>query len=60
MGFLDRVCSAATLFDEALTEAHLLAELDLPSYGRTKTRARGDLAKQVRMGLDEDLAGLMA
>ena len=60
VGFLDRVCSAATLLDEALTEARLLAELDLPSYGRTKERARGKAADQVRMSLEEDLARLMA
>ena len=60
VGFLDRVCSADTLLDEALAEAHQLAKLDLSAYGRTKERARGALAEQVRVGLEEDLARLMA
>ncbi len=60
VGFLDRVCSADTLLEEALTEARQLAKLDLPSYARTKERARGALAEQVRRDLEEDLAQLMA
>ena len=60
VGFLDRVCSADTLLEEALTEARQLAKLDLPSYARTKERARGALAEQVRLDLEEDLAQLMA
>ena len=59
VGFLDRVCSADTLLDEALAEAHQLSKLDLPSYGRTKERARRALAEQVRVGLEEDLARLI-
>ncbi len=60
VGFLDRVCTADTLLDEALGEARRLATLDLPSYGRTKGRARNALAEQIRSGLDEDIARLMA
>ena len=60
VGFLDRVCAAETLLDAALSEARHLAALDLPSYSRTKGRARGALAEQIRNGLDEDIARLMA
>ena len=60
VGFLDRVCTAETLLDEALSEARHLTSLDLPSYGRTKLRSRSALAEQIRSGLDEDIARLMA
>ena len=59
VGFLDRVCSAETLMDEALGEARQLAELDLPSYGRTKQRARGELAEGILNNLDTDISRLM-
>ena len=59
-GFLDRVCPPDDVIAEAVAEARRLATLHLPSYARTKQRARGALAERVLDGLDDDIRGLMA
>lgn len=60
VGFLDRACPADAVLDEAVAAARQLATLHLPSYARTKQRARGALAERILGGLDDDIARLMA
>ena len=57
-GFLDRVTSAESLFDEALAEARRLAELRTEAYRDTKQRARGSVVERIRATLAEDVASL--
>jgi enoyl-CoA hydratase len=57
-GFLDRVVAPDDLLSEATATATRLAALRTGAVAGTKERARGELARRMLEGLDDDLAAL--
>jgi enoyl-CoA hydratase len=57
-GFLDRVVDPDRLLGEAAALAARLSGLRTGVVAATKTRLRGEVARRMLEGLDEDLAGL--
>jgi enoyl-CoA hydratase len=57
-GFLDRVVAPEELMAEAMAVAVNLAQLKRAAVGGTKSKARGEIARRMLEGMDEDLASL--
>lgn len=59
-GYLDRIVPAEQVLDEALRDAHRLAELRTGAYARTKLVARQAVITRVLTTLDADMASITA
>ena len=57
IGFLDRLSAAATVIDDAVTEAGRLAKITGPAFAKTRETIRGASIRHIRETLEADIAG---